>query len=425
MTPGRRETRVKKFLKIPGFGFELPSRLPQAPGLFNPGEMCYSIREGQTNASSLDTDRRGSHPVKTPPPQVSMDDSLRKRPSTIELSRPRRRKWKYASGLLAALLFGLFFWPPADAAPPPAADGVVSVQCTDESGISLGQVKLELVRSPGAMVETILTDSTGRAEFRHVTGGNYFVRATKDGFAPAQIEVNMRPNQASFPARIQMKAEGKPNDPRAKISVRELSIPGKAHDEFLKGVEFLKGKNDPQRSIEHFQRAIHDFPDYYEAYFLLGMAQVATNSSEDAIGSLRKAIGLKASFLEPYYPLGVLLETKKDYDGAEHVLQAAFEQDPKGWRWPFEMARCLASTKQWKQALEYGQKAHALPDAPTKVHLLLADLYSNTGDPVKAVAELEEFEKLDPQSPYISRVEQALPQLRERAAQITAGPARN
>ncbi len=361
--------------------------------------------------------------MKTPPSPVTMPGSLRNCQPTIGLSRPTRRKWKSASGLLAALLLGLFVGPLAHPAPLPAADGVVSVQCADESGINLGQVKLELVRSPGAMVETILTDSTGRAEFRHVTGGNYLVRATKDGFAPAQIEVNVRPNQASFPVRIQMRAEGKPNDPRARISVRELSIPGKAHDEFLKGVEFLKGKNDPQRSIEHFQKAIHDFPDYYEACFLLGMAQAATNSSDEAIASLRKAIELKASFLEPYYPLGVLLETRKDYDEAERVLQAAFEQDPKGWRWPFEMARCLASTKQWKQALEYGQKAHALPDVPTKVHLLLADLYSNTGDPVKAVAELEEFKKLDPQSPYIPRVEQALPQLRERAAQLAARPA--
>ena len=326
--------------------------------------------------------------------------------------------------LLAAILLAFLLGPFASAALP-AGDGVVSVQCTDEAGVSLGQVKLELIRSPGSMVEALITDSSGRADFRHVTGGAYIVRATKDGYAPAQIEIGVRTNQASFPVRIQMRAEGKPNEARGKVSVRELSIPGKAHEEFLKGVEFMNQKNDPKRSIEYFQKAIHDFPDYYEAYFLMGMAQVATDSSEDAIASLHKAIELKPSFLEPYYPLGVLLETKKDYDGAEGVLQSAFELDPKGWRWPFEMARCLASTRKWKEALDYGEKARALPDAPTKVHLLLADLYSNNGDPVKAVAELEEFEKLDPKSPYIPRVDQALPQLRERAAQASASPAHN
>ncbi len=55
---------------------------------------------------------------------------------------PRR-----AFGLLAALLLGFFFAPPAGAALP-AGDGVVSVQCSDESGVSMGQVKLELIRSP-------------------------------------------------------------------------------------------------------------------------------------------------------------------------------------------------------------------------------------------------------------------------------------
>jgi hypothetical protein len=46
----------------------------------------------------------------------------------------------------------------------------------------------------------------------------------------------------------------------------------------------------------------------------------------------------------------------------------------------------------------------------------MADLYSNSGDPAKAVAELEQFEKLDPKSPYVTRIEQVLPELRKQAA---------
>ncbi|MGH9702545.1 MAG: tetratricopeptide repeat protein, partial [Candidatus Acidiferrales bacterium] len=233
-----------------------------------------------------------------------------------------------ASGLVAAFLLGAFLAPRALPEPLPAADATISVLVTDESGVNLGQVKLELVKFPDSMVETLLTDSGGRAEFRHLTGGNYIIRATKDGYTPGQIELYARPNQGSFLARIQLKPEAKPSERGGKVSVRELSIPGKAHSEFLRGVEFMKGKNDPQRSIEHFQKAIHEYPDYYEAYFLLGMAQAATSAPDDAIESLRKSIELKSSFMEPYYPLGVLLETRKDYAEAERVLEAAFEQDP-------------------------------------------------------------------------------------------------
>jgi tetratricopeptide (TPR) repeat protein len=86
-----------------------------------------------------------------------------------------------------------------------------------------------------------------------------------------------------------------------------------------------------------------------------------------------------------------------------------------------DLAMCSAKQTKWQEAIKYGQAALGRPNPATKVHLLMADLYSNSGNAAKAVAELEAFEKLDPKSPYIVRVEQVLPQLRQRATQEAAG----
>jgi len=51
---------------------------------------------------------------------------------------------------------------------------------------------------------------------------------------------------------------------------------------------------------------------------------------------------------------------------------------------------------------------------PSKVHLLLADIYSNSDRPNDAIAELETFSRLDPESPFMSRVREVLPELRRR-----------
>jgi outer membrane protein assembly factor BamD (BamD/ComL family) len=45
--------------------------------------------------------------------------------------------------------------------------------------------------------------------------------------------------------------------------------------------------------------------------------------------------------------------------------------------------------------------------------LLLADLYSNTGQAKKALEELETFAKLDPASSYMPRVQATMEKLRQ------------
>src|SRR5712691_1085503 len=293
----------------------------------------------------------------------------------------------------------------------------INVRVTNESsGANLEQVQVDLVQFPDLFVQQIFTDSSGRAAFLNMEPGNYIVRAKKSGFRRTQVEIETRRGMTSFDVPIQMPPEGAAStQPRGKVSARELSIPEPARNEFFKGIDFLKQKSDPKQSIVHFQNAIDTFPGYYEAYFLMGVAYLRTNQREAAQVALQKAVDLNRLFMEPYYPLTEILMAKKQFVDAERLLQRAMEEDAQGWLWPYELAMCSAQQSQWDKAANYGQMALDRPSPAAKVHLLMADIYSNWGKAAKAIEELEEFKRLDPQSPYIARVDQVLPQLRQRA----------
>jgi len=184
----------------------------------------------------------------------------------------------------------------------------------------------------------------------------------------------------------------------------------------------LNEKRDPQGSIVAFRRAIATFPSYADAYFLLGTAQMQINQAIDAEASFRRAVAIDAHRTAPYYPLAMLLFSQRRFDDEHQLLLSAKSLDPNDWRWPFELARLNAQQGNWEPALAYALEASKHSGAPTRTHLMLADIYANSNRPRDAVAELELFVQLDPQSEYMERVHDVLPVLRQRAASSSPSP---
>jgi len=71
--------------------------------------------------------------------------------------------------------------------------------------------------------------------------------------------------------------------------VRELKIPGKARNEFQKGLDHLH-KKDPAGSLSHFTKAFQAFPDYYEAYYHKGVAKMRLGQNDEAMQAFQMAI---------------------------------------------------------------------------------------------------------------------------------------
>lgn len=330
----------------------------------------------------------------------------------------------FVSRLPAAILIALFLFL-TQSRSVPAQGGTISlsVRVTDagNEGV-LDRAKVELLRFPSGLLQQAFTDSSGRVEFlisnperSNQFPQQYILRAFLDGYRMGEISVSISPGESAKFASIQLeRTQAAKMEPTGHlVSARTLSIPKPAREEFDKGLHFLNAQKNPKASLDHFQRAVRLAPDFYEAYFLLGMAYVELNSGSEAEAALRKSIQINRQFLPPYYPLAVLLISQKQFEEGERLLLQAMEQDKQGWKWPFELARCYATRGQWDKALAYGEIAYERPNSPSKVHLLMADLYSNTGKRDKAIEELEIFAKLDPNSSYMPRVQQALRQLRK------------
>jgi hypothetical protein len=286
------------------------------------------------------------------------------------------------------------------------------------------RARVELVSFPSAVAGSGYTDSTGKVEFTLYDPGSYVVRASKSGFLDAEVTIDINARDRIADATVSMDAQSQASGSGGKVSARMLSLPSVATDNFHKGMESLQEKKNPRQSVEFFQKAIAAAPDYYEAYFLEGTAYVQLNSPKEAESAFRKAIELKPDFISPYYPLALVLFGQRRYDDEEQLLQQAMKQNADGWQWPFELARCTALRGQWDKALDYGHMASGKPNAPSKVHLLMGDLYSNSGHIPEAISEFEQFVKADPQSPYMPKVEKALASLRATARTPTSADPR-
>jgi tetratricopeptide (TPR) repeat protein len=255
--------------------------------------------------------------------------------------------------------------------------------------------------------------------------GAYTIRATRQGYQPAEAHVDFRKGDATLQTvdillmPLEQRGTGTPG---GTISADDLKIPENAKKEFERGKRLFNEKKDPHESVGAFQRAIELYPEYSDAYFLLGTAQMQLKDAPAAEASLRKAIALDARRTAPYYPLAMLLFGQRRFDDEQELLLSAQKQDAADWRWPFELARCHAQQSHWDSALQYGLVATGNANAPSKLHLLLADIYSNSNKPREAVAELELFSQLDPQSTYMGRVREVLPVLRQRAAAAPLQP---
>ena len=193
-------------------------------------------------------------------------------------------------------------------------------------------------------------------------------------------------------------------EPRHAVSVRELSIPPKAHHAFQKGIERL-AKGDAAGSLPHFQRAVAEFATYYEAYFEIGTADLKLWRTIDAEQALRKSIALSGGqYAEPLFALGAVLDYEGKFTESEGVLREALDLDPSSWAGHYCLGWALLALNRLQEAEKSVREAlRGKPDSP-EVHLLLADIHHRQKDYPALLQDLDEYLKLEPDSPIGPKV---------------------
>jgi len=290
-------------------------------------------------------------------------------------------------------------------------------------------VRVSLKKFTGEVFGTNYTHSRGDFEFNGVPNGSYQIVAEAEGYLLLQENIEVL-NASREGLTFFLHRTGE-NIPRAtvagdSVSKHELSMPQKAQEAYRKGTERLYDKSDAKGSIPHFQRAVSIAPDYYEAYFQLGVAHSRLGQAADAESALRKSIALSDDhYAQPDVALAALYINTGRFAEAAELAHRGISLDGAAWQGHYELARALAGLNQWADAEKSAREVRANKPDFAPVYLLLANIYMHEKNAPALIEDLEAYLKIQPNGPDSERARSLLEQVRRattNAKTPTANP---
>jgi len=262
-------------------------------------------------------------------------------------------------------------------------------------------VRVELHALTGPIVGQAFTGANGDFEFDNIPTGTYnlIVAPIEYGTVSQQIEVLFAP---VWGLEVEVHRAGerlgiKETHQGAKVSVRELSIPAKARDATEKGMALLYKTSDYLGSIKQFERAIHVYPDYYEAYAQMGVAYQELGDMLLSEQALRKSVELsQEQYLDGLCLLAALLSDGRRFADSELIARKAFELDPNSWQANSALSRALLGLNQYKEAEAHAGAAVKLQPNNPALHLILANVHIKLRNYPAVLDDLSAYLQLDP-----------------------------
>jgi Tfp pilus assembly protein PilF len=256
-------------------------------------------------------------------------------------------------------------------------------------------VKVEVRLVTGRWETTTFTNRRGRFAIGDLAPSTYVINVEDLGCEPIQQRVQVDFN--SKPLLLHLDRTNAALSAEL-ISARELGIPSKARHAFQNGVQRL-ARNDFARSLLQFQRAIAEFPGYYEAYHLIGVASLELARPEHAEQAFRKSIQLSAGgYAQPQLALGALLCDQQRFGEAEQFLRKGVELDDTSWIGHYALARALFTLNRLDEAERAADEAVLRKPNLPEAYLLLADIHIRQKNYAAVVENLNDYLGLDPYS---------------------------
>lgn len=254
---------------------------------------------------------------------------------------------------------------------------------------------------------SVLTDYEGHFAVRGLPAGAYEVSAEEAGFQPAIAKVQLEGISSNLVLHLRQAVAA--HDPRASatVSVRQLSIPAKARDEYQRGLQSL-GKNDLPEAFKHFSKASAAFPNFYEAEYHTGLVQLKMGRREEAMQSFQRAVDQSDGRYAPA-ELGVaaLLYEMGNTAEAERVARRGLELDDSLAEGHALLGVILMRELRADEAEKSAQEALLRKPAFAQAYLVLADVHASRKEYRSQLQDLDAFLTLQPEGPERARVVQA------------------
>ena len=265
------------------------------------------------------------------------------------------------------------------------------------------QVAISLKSHEAGVFRSILTDYDGRFEVSGLSAGTYEVTIEEQGYQPYRSTAEFDGSSLKLELHLAPLAPAQSFQGANTVSVRELAIPGKAKEEYRKGLVSL-AKRELTNSLKHFASAVRAFPGYFEAIYHQGIVETDLGHQEAAMQDFQTAVNLSGGrYAQAQFGIGYLYYLQGNTAQAESITRRGLELDPDSADGYVILGMTLLRLNRTEEAEKSAREALLRDPDHADAYLVLADACARRQNYQQQIQHLETYLKLDPNGPASKR----------------------
>jgi tetratricopeptide (TPR) repeat protein len=278
---------------------------------------------------------------------------------------------------------------------PEQKDGTISGTVLLKAGNRpASQVAVKLKSHAAGIFRSVLTDLEGHFEVGSLPPSTYEIVVEEPGYQPAETSAHLDGSSSKLVLYLNSSSPAQPA--RNSVSARELKIPWKARNEFEKGVARL-AKKDRAESLSHFAKAAQAFPEFYEAYYQMGVVETSLRRLDNARQAFQKSIDLSGGkYAWAEIGIGYLSYLEGKPEEAITIIQRALEKEESSPEAYFILGMALLRLNRLDEAERSAREALLRNPNYADAYLVLSDAYGRRHEYGAQLQGLDAYLKLEP-----------------------------
>jgi Tfp pilus assembly protein PilF len=267
-----------------------------------------------------------------------------------------------------------------------------------------------------------LVGRDGRFRFKRIPSGTYTLIGAVPRVGEVRKTIEVGPSFADAKRTVVVTLtydQPASVDRRGGISTAELSVSENAKDEYQRAVDTLS-RGDVKGAVEHLKKAVEISPQFATAWNHLGTIAYQTRDYQQAETYFREALNQDPDAYPPLVNLGGALIALGRFEESLEVNRSAVKTMPGDALANSQLGKSCFHLGKLDEAETYFKRAKALDASHFSYpQIYLIEVYVRTNRLPAAIAEMEEFLKLHPDSDWVPRIREILANARGR---LQAGP---
>jgi tetratricopeptide (TPR) repeat protein len=286
-----------------------------------------------------------------------------------------------------------------------------------QGGAPAFNILVRIEKFSGGVVAQETTDRSGKFHFSGLTREQFNVRIHTPGFKDVQQWVELNTNLSQY-VMLTLEADesGAKPAPDHAGGVIDANVLPDAQEEFTKGRAALLDNGRMEEGIAHLEKAISIYPNFLEAYLLLGTAYMDARRLDKAENELRKAIEINSKSPEAYFALGEAYRQQKKYTEAVKILRDGLKLDHRLWYGHYTLGRVYWEMGDYvKAGPQIGLSIQLKPDFP-EARLLAGNILLRAHKPDDALLEFQEYLRLAPKGAFSGQAQELVRKIKRALA---------